>query len=374
VNSSTSSSSQEASRSRRYLGVLAIAVAVLAGNVAIPNILTDPYWYFGGGWREGLRYPFMTREAKLNRLQGEETAYDCLISGSSRALTLDPRAFQNHRCFNLAVEGTTLPESAELAARFAKVIPSPAIIIQSVDRFDFETAACRAGQGKAEAARAQQSAPWFQRYFSPDILRFSRRLTQDRITGIGYDSRWSPVFDRHGTYAPRWATLGAALAAHPSGVPSNREYTRACFSAVDELRRLFPTSQLTGYVSPISADIVLRIFVEGELETYLATIHDIAQRFDAFYDFAFPSALTLGSDATWDGSHFDPSISEPLAATLEGREEGPALPVHRLSKAQYTALYRAKIADLIAQLPERAEQERPHTVGAPLGAEPPQRL
>ena len=331
----------------------------LLAQVVVPNVLVDPYWYFGGGRLAGLRYPFSTRDAKINRLSSGLPDHDCLISGSSRSLTLDPTAFERHRCFNLAVEGATLSESVELASRFARLATPPRLVLQAIDRFDLDVESCEAGRRRADARSGERPARWLERYVSTDVLRFSRRVRLGRVEGIGYDAQWRPVLDRHAVYEPRWPELAAVLEAHPGGLVSDRVYTDACLSSVDELRTLFPRALLTGYIPPISTDIVLRMLVEGELETYLMKMHGASRKFDRFYDLGVPSELTIDSKATWDGSHFDPSISPVGATPLEGRETGVGLAVHDLTPEQYAARYRTTLARVIERL-----REPPNTTGA----------
>ena len=159
MSSSTSSSERASQNFGHYLLVLALGAMGLLAQVVVPNVLVDPYWYFGGGHLAGLRYPFSTRDAKINRLSSGLPDHDCLISGSSRSLTLDPTAFERHRCFNLAVEGATLSESVELASRFARLATPPRLVLQAIDRFAMEPLllsmlVCRVVEGHLNVSEA----------------------------------------------------------------------------------------------------------------------------------------------------------------------------------------------------------------------------
>ena len=90
--------------------------------------------------------------------------------------------------------------------------------------------------------------------------------------------------------------------------------------------------------------------IEGELEGYLGGVHRAAQHFDAFYDFAHPSAFTFHPAWSWDGSHPAPDVSDRIAATLLGRNGAPALRVDELAIGDYRRRYRESIDAIIASI------------------------
>jgi hypothetical protein len=356
VSSSTSSSEPvvEARAFARYLAALAVGFVALLAQVVVPNVLIDPFWFFVGSGDpdDAPSYAFETREAKLNRLRATaDRGYDCLLSGSSRALTIDPTAFEGHRCFNLAVEGAALPESLALYERAAQIVPSPRLVIQAVDNFDLEADGCGPGRERAARQRAEPRHHWLERYVSLDVLRFSRKSALGRVRGVAHDPDGRPVLDRFEPYQPRWTRLARAVAAGPGALETATVYDNRCVDELAVLRQHFPEAHLTGYISPISADLVLRMHVEGELPEYLAGMHRAARYFDAFYDFGAPSELTFDPSHTWDGSHFEPAISARLARALLGGGEW-ALRVDALTLAAYAAEYRRRIDEMIARLDE----------------------
>lgn len=349
MSSSTSSSSRPPpvrDPFGRYLAVLGLLVCLLIAQVWYGNAIADPYWYFGGNRTGGPSYAFKARDAKWNRLHANPPGrFDCLISGSSRAMTLDPNAFEGYRCFNFAAEAATLPESVALAGRFARVAASTRLVIQTVDNFDVEQSACELGRGRLAEWSGERRIRWLERYISIDVLRYARRIARGEARGIGYDARWSPVLDPFTPHQPDWEKLAAALA---QGVrTSDQIYTNDCLDAIDELRAHFPEAQLTGYVSPISADLILRMFIEGKLAHHLDGMYEAASRFDSFYDFAIPSELTIRMQDTWDGSHYAPGISAALARTLLGGSGGPGISLEGLSREAYEQLYARAIRQVI---------------------------
>ena len=353
-------------RPLRYLIVLAATVLALQTQVWLPNVWVDPLWYFSGNHAPGPSFALSTREAKLHRLgRAAPGAVDCLIGGSSRALTLDTTAFQRHRCANLAVEAATLPESLAMLERAAETVPSPMLVIQPVDNIDLEEEKCLPGLARAEAQRAERLPGWWERYAALDVLRYSRRMALGHVRGIGYDAQWRPVLDPFAPRTPRWKDFAAALG---RVAPSRDRYTDACIEQLPRLREVFPAARRIGYTSPIAADIAVRMELEGELDRYLAGVHAASRHFDAFHDFSAPSALTLDPTSTWDGSHYHPRISPRVAAVLEEGGGVDALRVDALSFDAYRAEYRRRVEDLIAQLDTLAADAK--TAGGAAGGAP----
>jgi len=340
---------------KTYLTVLTSTVLLLLTQLWLPNAWVDPLWFFDGYKGVGPSFAFSTREAKLNRLRTtRERDYDCLVAGSSRALTLDVTAFSGFRCFNLAVEAATLPESLVLFERAAAIVPSPRLVIQTVANFDLERERCEAGLARAAKLHDERAPGWLERYASIDILRFSRKLALGHVRGLGYDDDWRPVLDPFPPHAPRWVALRTALEGGAANGPPAGTYTDACVARLDHLAVLFPDARLIGYVSPISADLVLRMYLERKLAGYLDGVHGAVQHFDAFYDFGAPNELSFDTTVTWDGSHYHPSISQRIADTLlddEG-ERDDALRVDTLSLETYHGVYADRLRGVIARLDE----------------------
>jgi hypothetical protein len=88
----------------------------------------------------------------------------------------------------------------------------------------------------------------------------------------------------------------------------------------------------------------------GLMNCQLAGIQQISQQFDAVYDFAVPSALTVRKDNTYDGNHYYPKVYEEIAAVLEGRQSEVGIRVDDYALADYQQLYGIRLRRFLARI------------------------
>ncbi len=116
------------------------------------------------------------------------------------------------------------------------------------------------------------------------------------------------------------------------------------------LREVFPKATLVGYAPPMGAwhklsDVVSRGVLDCGLEAY----HQVATRYDRFWDFTIPSPLTEDLGVSYDGSHFSPAANDLVAAQLSGQRSDLALDVKTLPLADYQAEVHRRLRAFLEQ-------------------------
>lgn len=293
---------------KRFLLASAATVFVALSPLLVLNILVDPLWYFQGNLLTKENFAFNERVAKLNRILANLQDVDCLILGSSRVTLLDESLIQGYTCFNLSFSSGR-PDEFLAFSRYLKDREfRPRLVIVGVDPSNFHEREYPIDVPKH--VRRGESPPWFVLpYLALDTTKMTLRTLRAR----------SPM--------PRYyddSFHGRVRAGLPAYVPEKKDcskmqrllYTEQRVVLYAQLPELFPTARVIGYVPPQSAWRFLSGPMGQEPLGYASIMLAVARNFEAFFDFAVPTAVTQRTDNTYDGSHHDAQTNAMIARSL----------------------------------------------------------
>ncbi|MGL5796354.1 MAG: hypothetical protein ACRC06_18510 [Waterburya sp.] len=316
---------------------------LLLGSVAGINWLIDPLWYSHGNILTGKNFTFNERITKTNVFlrTKDKVKYNCIILGSSRVTALRPSEFQDAQCFNYALKGAEIADFVNYANLLKEQGIKPKIVYIGVDGMNFVEKERTEQEPLAIETLATQSP--LQAYLSSDVLLFSAMtlLNLSPDPGNYYDQNFEPVdFENPPTYTPEFY--------------KPLENQRCDLSSVEtfaNLRQVFPQAKFVGYVPPISAwSMINDTYGRNLMDCYLLGYHQLAQSYDAMYDFTAPSAVTKDPSNTFDGSHFSVTVNNKIAAVLQGKtNEDFGIRVDQYSFDEYRKIYRQKLRDFLAE-------------------------
>ncbi len=319
-----------------------LITSILLGSVASINWAIDPLWYGNGNILTGKNFTFNERITKTNlflRTKDSEN-YNCIILGSSRVTALKASKFKNRNCFNYALKGGEIPDFVNYAQALREEGIDPEIVYIGVDGLNFVEKE-RKKQEPITLGTLRTKSP-LQAYLSADVLLFSAMtlLGISPDPGNYYDRDFEPVdFDDAPVYTPGFYKPGSQQKCDLSSVET-----------FADLRNIFPNAQFIGYVPPRSAwSMINDTYGRGLMDCYLIGFHDLAQKYDAMYDFSAPSKITKNPDNTFDGSHYSVTVNNQIADVLQGNErEDFGIRVDKYSFEEYRNLYRQKLEDFLA--------------------------
>ena len=90
----------------------------------------------------------------------------------------------------------------------------------------------------------------------------------------------------------------------------------------------------------------------GELDTYLASIGQIAAAYDEFLDFSIPSALTRSKEGTYDGSHYSRATNARVLAGLMANESDLAVDWRKENVEAITTFYHKRLTEFMGTITE----------------------
>lgn len=324
-------------------GLYGLITFLLLGSVAGVNWLIDPLWYSHGNILTGQNFAFNERITKTNLFlrTKDKVNYDCIIIGSSRVTALRPSEFKNKKCFNYALKGGEIPDFVNYAKFIQEQGVKPKIVYIGVDGMNFVEKQ-RTEQPPLDIKSLATQSP-LQAYLSSDVLLFSAMtiLGLSPDPGNYYDKNFEPVdFESPPTYTPEF---------YKPLEPQRCDL--ASVKAFADLRQVFPDAKFVGYVPPISAwSIINDTYNRNLVDCYLLGYHQLAQTYDAMYDFTAPSVITKNPDNTFDGSHFSVKVNNQIAAVLQGKSgEDIEIRVDQYSFDEYRKIYRQKLRDFLDQ-------------------------
>jgi hypothetical protein len=332
---------------------LLATAGVIVTACFLVNCLVDPLWYLRGNVLTGINYPFNERLAGIIRFLPKIADYDCVIFGTSRASLLPDEKIEGYRCYNLSISDGTAPEYVLYAKYLRERGFRPRLIIVDVKRGEFTGPAQPIEV--PEFVRAGSPPPSiFASYLSTDAFDFSiRTLRGDAPHHRYYDANFRAELEvrskRH-RYDPKGPIK-------PQPPPSDVHAERA--AAYIDLRRLFPEARAIGYIPPESAWRIAAFSLTGGLDTYLAAIGEIAAAYDEFLDFSIPSALTRGTEGTYDGSHYTRAVNAGVLAGLLANQSDLAVDWRKEDTAAITALYHQRLADFMGTITEAEARTKP---------------
>lgn len=339
---SVSSTTPKDKKSKFSFKLYALVTSILLGSVAGINWAIDPLWYGNGNILTGKNFTFNERITKTNLFlrTNDSENYNCIILGSSRVTALKPSNFKEQNCFNYALKGGEIPDFVNYARALKEEGVDPETIYIGVDGLNFVEKE-RTKQEPVTLDTLRTKSP-LQAYLSADVLLFSAMtlLGVSPDPGNYYDSNFEPVdFDNPPVYIPGFYQPGSQQKCDLSSVET--------FAS---LRNFFPNAKFIGYVPPRSAwSMINDTYGRGLMDCYLIGFHNLAQKYDAMYDFSAPSEITKNPDNTFDGSHYSVTINSQIAEILQGKErEDFGIRVDKYSFEEYRNLYRQKLKTFLA--------------------------
>lgn len=338
----------------RYLHQLAAVAISLCGLAVLLNLFVDPLWYWQGNRITGRNFPFDERMSRVNLLLQEGPQdYDCLIFGSSRVGLFDQSKIEGHRCFNMTFSAGSIVEFLHYAGYLADLSLRPRLVIVGIDDYNYVPDPLQPPETPDFVRRHEAPPGPLESYLSIGAVRLSLRA----LLEMSDESRY---YDRR--------MIGRVLESAPRFLPAEQLHTPQPLTRFEpgraalyqRLHEAFPEAAFWGYVPPISAwNVVEERYRAGVLDRYLDATAAAAQAFDRFYDFSAPCRMTWRTDNTYDGNHYFPWVHAIIAERLQAGgdvvpDDGFGLPVHALTRAQYGAAFRSRLARFLAAEPAAA--------------------
>ncbi|MBO6679119.1 hypothetical protein [Parvibaculum sp.] len=318
-----------------YLAAIAATVIACAVAVFAANAMVDPMWYFGGNKLGTVNYAFNERLSKVNLFEANDGEYDCVIFGDSRVTLLPQDEIEGYRCFNFAFSAGKAQEAVAYAQYLRGKGFRPDLVIMGVPGAAFRE---RIGGTNIPSFIRDETAPKsaYLTYLSFDTLSMSEQTLfgespLDRVYTRNFKCRVAPGAPEYDPSVP----IRDLMAGRFTGSHRVKFY--------DELREIFPEAELVGYVPPISAWAIDAYAKAGWLEDYTKALHLASQKFDRFVDFGVPSALTIDTANTYDGTHYSEPANSIIAASLLAEKHGDALDLKQLSAKEMLTIYRKRL-------------------------------
>lgn len=317
--------------------VVACALAVFAFNAAV-----DPLWYFGGNKVGSVNYAFNERLSKTNLFLSRQGEYDCIIFGDSRTTLLPENKIEGHSCFNFAFSAGKAAEAVAYARYLRSRNFSPRLVIMGVPGTAFR-----------------------ERIGGTDIPEFVRDGDAPKLPYIAYLSfdvasmSWQTLFGK----SPLDRVYDRDFVCHVApGAPAYdpakpiRDLFAGRFTGTqrvglyDEMREIFPQAEFVGYVPPISAWAIKAYAEKGWLDEYLDAIHLAAGKFARFQDYGVPSAMTMDTGNTYDGTHYSEAANTAIAENLLGKGTSDALDLKKISVSEMRKIYSDRLNEYEVEL------------------------
>lgn len=330
-----------------YLTTLALLAAIFLGAMGFLNYLVDPLWFFGGDKLAPRNFSWDERIARLARFADSDRDFDCYIFGASRVGMMSEHAIKGHKCFMVSFESAS-PRELIAYARYIKrnAKREPDLVVVGVDDFDFID---QADENNVPQEVLQDGVPHFwDYYFSRDVTAWSIKTLLDQSPKARYFGKdlTGQVRADAGTMPVLHMTLKPGQQWHMS-LNSVEQYAK--------FRQIFPKAHLAAYATPVAADKIAQFKEAGLLPFYLKALHATAAQFDEMYDFSIPSPITSDPKLTYDGSHYQPSVSAEIAAAIQKHEPAFGIVLSGRPLAEITRLYADRLELYAPQGLSRAE-------------------
>jgi len=322
-----------------------MVVALMLGTTLLINYLIDPLWAYGGNKLGPHNYAYNERHAKTNLFLKNPSQYDCLVLGSSTASLLDRSRIKNYTCFNYSISAGSPPEFVQIAEYVLHYGLKPKLVIIGVDSRVFSR---RKFKNRTPGFIKNKIDPP-----KPLTLLLSLNTLRLSLKSLLHQSPF-----------PRYYTqdfIGDVLAGTPAFKPqrcfSNAFYGQA-FNLDNAhyfktLKTMFPEARLVGYVPPISAWDMATIAEDKTLNSYLNTMHTVAQQFDLFFDFSIPSEITANPSLSFDGHHFSRPTNDKIADFINGTPRSFGVELTGLSRDKYISEFSINMQKFVSSLPKK---------------------
>ncbi|MBS0282515.1 MAG: hypothetical protein JSR25_15210 [Proteobacteria bacterium] len=330
-----------------YLTALTLLVAAVLGGIGLLNYLVDPLWFFGGNKLQPRNFSWDERIARLARFSASDRDYDCYIFGASRVGLMSEHAIKGHSCFMISFENGS-PRELIAYAQYIKhnAKREPDLVVVGVDDFDFIDQA-DANNVPPDVLRNRTPHFW-DYYFSWDVATWSIKTLFDQSPKARYFGKdlTGQIRADAGTMPVLHMTLKPGQKWHMS-LNSVGQYAK--------FREIFPKAHLVAYATPVAADKIAQFKEMGLLPFYLQALQKTSAQFDEMYDFSIPSQVTSDPKLTYDGSHYQPAVSDRIAAAIQNHEPSFGIVLSGRTQEEITRLYADRLELYAPQGISRAE-------------------
>jgi hypothetical protein len=330
---------------KSYLKTYITALVAIILAVGLINMTVDPLWYGSGNRLTGINPPLNERVSKTNLfLQKQHEQFDCFLFGTSRVTLFNEPTLQQNHCFNYSFSAGQVEEFVNYAKYIKRKGANPTTIYVGVEPSSFNAAEAPQPPSYPDVT---DPLPEYQAYlFSMGSLEMSLRALIEKYTSPRY-------YDRN------FQGKVAEIAPQYKPFFSDDEKSEGCdVSKVEvyrQLRNVFPDARYVGFVPPVSGWYLYNTrYAPGLVDCQLAAIYQVADFFDAVYDFSVPSAQTRRLDNTYDGSHYYPEVYSAIANVLEGRASDFGVKIGDYKLDDYQQLYAARIKGFLATVGEES--------------------
>jgi len=332
-------SNKTRTRQRFYL-VLLLGLSFLGfGTMFGFNVLSDPFWHFGGNKIVPRNYPFNERLSKLTYIQDRAQNYDCLILGSSRVSLLDPQLIENYTCFNMAIAAGRAPEAMAFARYLKPKMPNLKLVIVGVAEANFWTDDFKPTIPDFVENNGEPPSFWSQYSTMSTTIFSGRTLLNIKPSKRYYDKQLScHTTPGLGSFDPEKDRSKQLLDIEYTADRAEEWYL--------PIKQLFPDLRVIGYAPPRTAWFTTRMWLNGTLDTYLEGIKRIATHYGEFYEYAIPGGDNNDPTKTHNGSHFyretNADVARHFSTMINGatpRNEPFGYPVHLNSREDLRAIY-----------------------------------
>ncbi|MDC1425204.1 hypothetical protein N8135_03380, partial [Oceanospirillaceae bacterium] len=352
VDSTMLSNIKNINSSNKYLLVMVFFAIVTSIFVLYINYLFDPLWYFKGNRVGEFNVRFDERLTKTNRFLKQPYKYDCVIFGSSRATLLNENRIKNNVCFNYSFSGGYAVEHLAFAQYVKKRGKPLDVVIMSVEGFNFLKSP---SEYNIPVFILEQSRPthWIKNYLSLRALKFSARVLKGGEFSRQYTNDFIGVeVNRISNINVKKDRKAIKELLNKNVIVNNEEqYSNERVTTYREIRKIFLHSKFVGYVPPISADRIILLYIQGQLDSYLKALYLSSNIFNEFYDFSIPSEITLNPNNSYDGSHFYPEINNLVVDKMmnDKKVNEFGVNVKALSYSEYYEIYVKKIKKVLKE-------------------------
>lgn len=330
-----------------YLTALTLLVAAVLGGIGLLNYLVDPLRFFGGNKLQPRNFSWDERIARLARFSASDRDYDCYIFGASRVGLMSEHAIKGHSCFMISFENGS-PRELIAYAQYIKhnAKREPDLVVVGVDDFDFIDQA-DANNVPPDVLRNRTPHFW-DYYFSWDVATWSIKTLFDQSPKARYFGKdlTGQIRADAGTMPVLHMTLKPGQKWHMS-LNSVGQYAK--------FREIFPKAHLVAYATPVAADKIVQFKEMGLLPFYLQALQKTSAQFDEMYDFSIPSQVTSDPKLTYDGSHYQPAVSDRIAAAIQNHEPSFGIVLSGRTQEEITRLYADRLELYAPQGISRAE-------------------
>jgi len=325
-----------------YLATLTATVVACALAVFAFNAVVDPLWYFGGNKAGTVNYAFNERLSKMNLFLSRQGQYDCVIFGDSRTTLLPEDKIKDHTCFNFAFSAGKAAEAVAYAYYLQNHGFDPRLVIVGVPATAFRE---RIGGTDIPDFIREGDAPKLPHiaYLSFDVVFMSWQTLFGR-------SPLDRIYDREflchvASRAPAYKPVKPIRDLFASRITGTQRVT-----LYDELREVFPDAEFVGYAPPISAWAIKAYDEKGWLDEYVAAIHLASGKFDRFLDYSVPSAMTVDTGNTYDGTHYSEAANATIARHLLEGDPAGALDLKKVDAVEMRRIYSERLKQYDAEL------------------------